>query len=299
MEENENGFAEFAEAFSGGDGNQTVAAEETEPADNGSDQEPTGDGGEPESGQQQSIGEPIESEKDGGGDEKPAESQDQRFKIKVNKQEREVGYDEMVSLAQKGADYDRVKDQLAESRQEIQNLKLQADEHKDLRDVLEFISKESNVPMDQLADQFYINFRKGSGSTEAEAKAELRAFRAERQIDALKAQGEQKQKADEAAAVKDRAKTEIAEFRAQYPGIELTQELCDKLMPDVQSGMTLTNAYRKLENARKDEEISQLKRQLEAEKKNSKNRANSPGSQKDAGGKTAKSDFDEFAEAFR
>lgn len=301
MEENDTGFAEFAEAFGGDDGNQTEAAEET--AQPEQETEPVQEAQDaPESEEQQegerSTGEPENPGAEGSGED-TGQNSEQKFTIKVNKEERKVGYEEMVSLAQKGADYDRVKEQLAESRQAVQDLQSQIDSQQDLRNVLEFIAKESDIPMDQLADHFYINFRKGAGSTEAEAKAELRAFRAEKQVDALKAQSAQQTRTDEAAAAKERAKTEIAEFRKQYPGVELTQELCDKLMPDVQAGMSLSNAYRKMESAQKDAEIENLRRQLEAEKQNKKNRSTSPGSQTDAGGKKAKSDFDEFAEAFR
>ena len=84
---------------------------------------------------------------------------------------------------------------------------------------------------------------------------------------------------------------------SSFPGVELTEELCGKLMADVQSGMSLSNAYRKQEAAKKDAEIAELKRQLEAEKQNNKNRSNSPGSQKDSGGRRMTSDHDKFEQA--
>ena len=47
-----------------------------------------------------------------------------------------------------------------------------------------------------------------------------------------------------------------------------------------------------------DAKIAELQRQLEAEKQNKANRAASPGSQKDSGGKRSKSEFDDFMDAF-
>ena len=68
-------------------------------------------------------------------------------------------------------------------------------------------------------------------------------------------------------------------------------------LADIQSGMSLSNAYRKQEAAKKDAEIAELKRQLEAEKQNKRNRSNSPGSQRDSGGRRMTSDHDKFEQA--
>ena len=90
---------------------------------------------------------------------------------------------------------------------------------------------------------------------------------------------------------------ELAEFREQYPKVDLTQELLDKLMGDVAAGKSLTDAYRSYEASQKDERIAELERQLAAEKQNKENRTSSPGSQKDSGGRRTKDDFDDFKKA--
>ena len=104
----------------------------------------------------------------------------------------------------------------------------------------------------------------------------------------------------------DRAKREVAEFREKYPDVEITPELMKAVAEDVRNGASLTDAYRKIEAAKKESEanelrnqIEELQRQLAAEKQNKKNRATSPGSQKDSGGQRAKSDFDDFMSAFK
>jgi hypothetical protein len=94
-----------------------------------------------------------------------------------------------------------------------------------------------------------------------------------------------------------RVRRELAEFRTAYPKVELTDELLGKLMPDVAAGKTLIDAYHGYEAAQKDSRIAELERQLAAEKQNKENRASSPGSQKDSGGRRTKDDFDDFKKA--
>ena len=161
---------------------------------------------------------------------------------------------------------------------------------------MEIIADESKIPMEQLGEQLYMNFRKSGGSSDAEAASALENAKLKRENAQLKAA-----KAQEASNKDDskaRAQREIAEFHKEFPGVELTKELCDKLMGDVQGGATLTNAYRKMVAAEKDAQIAELQRQLAAEKQNKKNRVSSPGSQKDSGGKRQKSEFDDFLSAF-
>lgn len=301
MEEMDTGFEDFAEAFDGADGNQTGAEEtvETESAETGAAEEPAdadsgADGAEKSEEDSNDgadkTGEESEQEPDSG-------NKEQKFEIRVNKETKEITFEEARELAQKGADYDRVKGQLETIRKSEQELRDKIAEQQPYIDFLIRMSEQSGVPVEQMIEQINVELLKEKGMTEAEAKAEIRASKAEQKLKELNAQRE-KEKTDQ-ESVSDRAKREVEEFRKEFPDVELTEELCGKLMPDVQVGISLVNAYRKLEAAQKDAEIQELKRQLEAEKQNRRNREKSPGSQKDSGGQTAKSEFDEFAEAFR
>ena len=94
-----------------------------------------------------------------------------------------------------------------------------------------------------------------------------------------------------------RAQKELEEFQQEYPDISLTEELVDKLLPDIQNGMRLTAAYRKYEKSQDAAKIAELERKLSAKEQNDKNKRRSPGSQQDSGGRRAKSDFEEFEAA--
>lgn len=282
MDDQQNlGFEEFESAFSE-DGYQT----------------------EPEAAEEETVLEPQEEPQE---EETPAEANDteqdapeaqeakdepaqpETFTLKVNKEEKTYTREEMISLAQKGADYDRVKEQLEKARQE------QAQTKKTLA-VFEEVAKASGITTEQLLENMQIARLKHEGLSEGEAKERIARQKVERELEALKAVNAEKD---------NRAQKEIAEFRSAYPEVEVTQELIDKLMPEVKDGKSLLAAYRQQEQAaaqaamkEKQDRIAELERQLAAEKQNKANRAASPGSQKDTGGQRQKTDFDDFMSAF-
>ena len=308
MEENSTDFEEFASAFSG-DGYQTGETENTETADTTqqTEEEPShdipGSAEETKSEETETPSDQASQEgKDGGTSQEPPP--EQKFTIKVNKESREVGLSEMTELAQKGADYDRVKGQLSQARQSLESIQAEFDASRKISDLVKRIAEDVKSTPEEMLRRVHINWRMNKGESEKEAIAHIESEDARRELNELKER--QSQEKSIAENSQERASREIAEFRKEYPDVELTKELIEKLMPDVQGGTSLTNAYRKIESAQKDAEanslraeIEKLQRQLKAEQQNKKNRSNSPGSQTDAGGRNAKSDFDEFAEAFR
>lgn len=271
------GFDDFMSAFDGSTDYQTDAPEEKQTETETPDTE------EPETEEKSTENTPEEAQTPGEEQkdqdtpaEAPAEQAEESFTLKINKQERTVSREEVISLAQKGADYDRVKDKLAAQTA-----------------ALEEIAKDAGTDVNGLIRSLRVNMYKKQGLSEDAANERLLREDAERENARLKQEA-----AAPAESSSDRAKREVGEFRKHYPKVELTQELISKLTPDVQTGMTLTEAYRKYDLAQKEEKIAQLEKELAAEKKNKSNRAASPGSQKDSGGKRSKSDFDEFMEAF-
>lgn len=291
-------FDDFAAAFDDTDGYQTgddSGAEDTENAETGID-DVDGEGQEDVTGEgtggdtEAASG---ETEPSGGAADGTESAQEQSFTIRVNKQDVTLSRDDMIAYAQKGADYDRVKGQLTESRQQNQTLQEQLGKYQNAIEVLEAVSADSGMSVDELVEQVHVNMLTKQGKTEAEAKAEIRAQKAERERDALKARTEE-QKNPPAEDSQARAGREVAEFRQRFPDVELTEELCNDLMTDVQGGMPLVDAYQKYENARKDAQIEELQRQLAAEKQNKRNRTSTPGSQNDSGGRRVKNDFNDF-----
>ena len=220
---------------------------------------------------------------------------EQKFTLKVNSQTREVGLQEMTELAQKGADYDRVKDQVKTERQISQGLREQLDKQQPCMDVLTAAAEKAGVSLEDFLEQIEVNLLTQEGYSEREAKLELRARRAEAKNTAQQKQEEANEQKGEDP--QERINTEISEFQQAFPSVRLTDEQLEKMMPDVQSGMTLTNAYLKLENARLQAELEAQKKQEATAEKNRRNRVSSPRSQRDSGGKSAADDLAIFEKA--
>lgn len=291
-------FEEFFSAFDvpGEDGSNQTDPETVETDTDESTQETAES---PEAGEESSEESTPEQEKKPEDEaENPEAAQEpQKFTIKVNKGTREVELPEMTELAQKGADYDRVKGQLETSRANEANLQKTVDEQAPIMEALQMAAKDAGVDVAELVDTIHVGLLKGKGMTEAEARAEIRASKAEKAVNDLKNKPTQEE-APEENSNQARAKREIAEFQTAFPGVQLDQETLDKLAPDVQNGMTLTSAYLKLENARLTAKLEEQKRALEAEKQNQKNRRQAAPGQNDSGGGREKDAFDDFFTAF-
>ena len=291
MDEQNVGYEEFMEAFDDSVGNQTDAEENTfveeDPAAEAAADAPAAED-EPDTASDTTEGSEDDSEK-------PSDKPEETFTLKVNKEERTYSREEVISLAQKGADYDRVKEQLGQSRQTAEQLQGQLDQQQEAMDVLDELAKASQTDIPGLLRNMRLGMLKQQGLSEDAANERLLRMEAEKENAALKAAASE-ETAKETSS--QRAQRELAEFRDVYPDVELSQELLNKLMDDVQGGTPLLKAYQKYESAQKDAQIEELQRQLAAEKQNKENLANSPGSQKDSGGKRTKSDYDDFMEAF-
>lgn len=289
-------FEEFFSAYDApgeDDGNQTdPETVEEETGESAQEAEES-----PETGEESSDGSTPEQEKKPDEGTPETATEPQKFTIKVNKGTREVELPEMTELAQKGADYDRVKGQLETSRTNEANLQKTVDEQSPIMEVLQQAAKDAGVDVAELVDSIHVGLLKGKGMTEAEARAEIRAAKAEKAVNDLKNKPAQEEN-PETDSNQERAKREIAEFQTAFPGVQLNQETLDKLAPDVQNGMTLTSAYLKMENARLTAELAEQKRALEAEKQNQKNRRQAAPGQNDSGGGREKDAFEDFFTAF-
>lgn len=287
------------------DGNQAdqESAEEVETSETGSEETGRTEADSEETPEEEGE---ASSESDGDGDSENAEkpdgdtNADQTFTIKVNKEERTVGIDEMKALAQKGADYDRIKEQNAQKQQTIDTLQAKLDgisSQQGALDILGIVAEKSGSTLEQLAESLYVNFRRTAGASEETAREELKSAKLEKELNAFKAQKTQQQEQESGGEA--RAKQDLADFQREYPDVPITEELVDKLISDIQSGMSLSAAYRKYEKAQDAERIADLERKLAAEKKNAENKKKSPGSQIDSGSRQKADIFDEFMAAFK
>lgn len=307
MHENEDfGLEDFESAlfdddYQTGDDNDTDDSDVTETDDDSqdtdSDDQDDAEGDDSAEDEDTDDSEDDGADGDGEGDSSNTDA-DKTFTIKVNKEERQVTLEEMTTLAQKGADYDRVKEQNTKHQQTIADLQSKLEgvsSQQAVLDILGTIAQRSNSTLEQLAESLYINFRKSAGASEDVAREELKSAKLEKELNSYKAKQTQQQEQETDAEA--RAKRDLEDFAREYPDVELTEELVDKLVPDIQNGMSLSAAYRKHEKAQDSARIAELERQLAAKAQNDKNKKRSPGSQRDSGGRSPKSDYDVFEKA--
>ena len=307
MNENEDfGLEEFESAlfdddYQTADDNDTDDSDVTE-TDNDSQDTDSDDQDDAEGDDSTEDEDTDDSEDDGADGDAEGDSgntdADKTFTIKVNKEERQVTLEEMTTLAQKGADYDRVKEQNTRHQQTIADLQSKLEgvsSQQAVLDILDTIAQKSGSTLEQLAESLYVNFRKSAGASEDVAREELKSAKLEKELNSYKAKQTQQQEQETDAEA--RAKRDLEDFAREYPDVELSEELVDKLVPDIQNGMSLAAAYRKYEKAQDTARIADLERQLAAKAQNDKNKKRSPGSQRDSGGRSPKSDYDVFEKA--
>lgn len=302
MESMDTSMEEFFGAFEGADGNQTDTEEVTaendtteteveEPASEGEESSESVETAEEERSNQ-------EADKDGAESEPKPENEDseQKFVVKVNKETREVSYQDAPAWIQKGMDYDRVKGQLETEQQANQSLTDQLAQQQEYMDTLKLVSEVSNIPVPELLERLHVNAIKKEGQTEAEVRAQIRADKLERQLKAQSTKQEEKKQEENQGNA--RMERELQEFRAAFPEVKVDEALAEKLGPDIRAGMSLTSAYLKAENQRLQAEMQQQKQKEAAAAKNKENRKKAPGSQRDSGGQRMKTAEDDFFTAF-
>lgn len=194
MHENEDfGLEDFESAlfdddYQTGDDNDTDDSDVTEtdddPQDTDSDDQDEAEGD--DSDEEDDTDDSEDDDADGSeeGDSSNTDA-DGTFTIKVNKEERKVTLEEMTTLAQKGADYDRVKEQNTRHQQTIADLQSKLEgvsSQQAVLDILDTIAQRSGSTLEQLAESLYVNFRKSAGASEDVAREELKSAKLEKEL---------------------------------------------------------------------------------------------------------------------
>lgn len=189
--------------------------------------------------------------------------------------------EETTALAQKGMDYDRIRQQ----RDDLQQFRSQ---HEDVISDLGRIAQQFGMEPAALLNSMETNLLRQQGKTQAEAEAILRANKADRQIQAQ----QQAQKQQE--AVQRRQQEDMQEFIRRYPNMDY-KTIPASVWEAVKGGETLVNAYSRYEMQQLKAENQRLQQQIAAQTQNTKNKQTSLGSMR-SGASTPK--IDDFLEGF-
>lgn len=200
-------------------------------------------------------------------EQEPAD-QPELFTIKNRDETRQVTRDELVAMAQKGWDYDHVReerDQLRAYRQEadpaLELVKSYAQRNgMNVSDYLDFCRKQELIAA-------------GMSERDAANKVGMEKERAEldRQRAEMQAYRErQNSMAQQAQAKAQAQQRDVEAFYRAYPNVD-PKAIPQEVWTAVRGGESLVNAYTMYENRR-------LQAELSAERQNKENRAKSPGS---------------------
>jgi hypothetical protein len=228
----------------------------------------------------QPTDETAEQEPEAEGTQTEAGGTDQSFELKHLDETRTVNRDEVIELAQKGMDYDRVRQKYDAAKESIEWYGKNADSVR----WLEEIAKDQGMSFEELVDstraQIMANKTNQSLAVCRGIVAnERKALQLEAQKKALEAKSADSTQDEQAKA---RMQEDVKAFAAAYPeqARDPEKSIPKEVWDEVRKGETLVNAYRAWEN-------KQLKLELEKREQENKNRSRSTGSQRTAGNKTA------------
>jgi hypothetical protein len=216
-----------------------------------------------------------------------------QFTLKYLGEEVTKTKDEVIALAQKGMDYERVHskyEELKPLKDELATLKAEREKDEDDLSFLDELAKEQRVTRSELIDRARASIiAEREGKDVAVVLEKVKLDREKRAIAKEKAAMEAAKTAKNAEAdaeTKAKAKrdADVKEFVEAYPTVD-PKTIPKEVWDDVKQGKSLLAAYVKHENAKLKAELDAEKAKLEAEKKNAENKSKSTGSRATVGKK--------------
>ena len=210
--------------------------------------------------------------------------QPQLFTLKYRGEQLQVTQDEMVALAQKGRDYDTVRqerDQLLQYRQE-------ADQALEL---VRGYAQRNGMTVGDYLDYCRRRELMSQGINEQTANAQIavekqQAALQRQNAEAAAARRQQEAEADQARQRQEAQRKDFAAFLGAYPGVKTT-EIPKEVWEKVAQGESLVSAYTMHRNR-------QLEAELAAERQNRKNQQRTTGSLSDPAGGDRQDDIDRW-----
>ena len=207
--------------------------------------------------------------------EQKADAPEKTWTLRHMDETKNVGEAEMVTLAQKGMDYDRIR--------------AKYDESKPAMEILSIFAKQKGVSVADYVSFLRTEAKKADGLSEAEARRSIELEDREAAVTAREAeQAAERQAAEQANAAANaaaqRRKADIDEFAREYPDVASNPDAIPKEVWDaVAAGSSLTVAYAKYTAKQAREEAERTRSAAQAAQQNIKNAARSTGSMQSAG----------------
>ena len=251
-----------------GDDAPAGGADNTDGADQPGDEEET-----------QAEGEEKPEGEDGDGKGEEQKESDQTFELKHLDETRTVNREEVIALAQKGMDYDRIRGKL----DELRGLETVASENQSYAEFIKELADNAGITVEQLIDSTRARILTDRAAKEGRELSQTEALEQAKQTREARAQAMQQGKeAQEARNRQEKFREEAARFRTLHPDVK-AEEIPPEVWKDYDETGNLADAWNKHVNQQLTAENESLRKELDTLKQEAKNAARSTGSLKTAG----------------
>lgn len=235
--------------------------------------------------EQNDGGQDADAAQPGENEEQQAQADGQLFELKHLGETKNVNRDEVVTLAQKGMDYDRVTEKNTQLENQVSEQKQQLAQLTEHENALQELAKQSGTTVEELVENMLIAVTKSKYGIDDDGMAleRVKLDRERRALDQERAALATKNQEQEQQAANEKWRGECFEaFAKAYPDVD-PASIPNGVWEAFNSGETLVSAYARERNKALEAEIARMKSEQETRDRNAANAARSTGSQSSAG----------------
>ena len=235
--------------------------------------------------EQNDGGQDADAAQPGENEEQQSQTDGQLFELKHLGETKNVNRDEVVTLAQKGMDYDRVTEKNTQLENQVSEQKQQLAQLTEHENALQELAKQSGTTVEELVENMLIAVTKSKYGIDDDGMAleRVKLDRERRALDQERAALATKNQEQEQQAANEKWRGECFDaFAKAYPDVD-PASIPNGVWEAFNRGETLVSAYARERNKALEAEIARMKSEQETRDRNAANAARSTGSQSSAG----------------
>lgn len=235
--------------------------------------------------EQNDGGQDADAAQPGENEEQQTQTDGQLFELKHLGETKNVNRDEVVTLAQKGMDYDRVTEKNTQLETQVSEQKQQLATLTEHENALQELAKQSGTTVEELVENMLIAVTKSKYGIDDDGMAleRVKLDRERRALDQERAALAPQKQEQEQQAANEKWRGECFDaFAKAYPDVD-PASIPNGVWEAFNRGETLVSAYARERNKALEAEIARMKSEQETRDRNAANAARSTGSQSSAG----------------
>ena len=235
--------------------------------------------------EQNDGGQDADAAQTGENEEQQAQTDGQLFELKHLGETKNVNRDEVVTLAQKGMDYDRVTEKNTQLETQVSEQKQQLAQLTEHENALQELAKQSGTTVEELVENMLIAVTKSKYGIDDDGMAleRVKLDRERRALDQERAALAPQKQEQEQQAANEKWRGECFDaFAKAYSDVD-PASIPNGVWEAFNRGETLVSAYARERNKALEAEIARMKSEQETRDRNAANAARSTGSQSSAG----------------